>query len=89
MDGMTAEQAAEAAKGLTFEKVWAVIIETQKSTQDMRESLQKSTQDMQKSVQETQNVMRETQRETNKSFKKMEKTVTALSKNTRCASGSA
>ena len=34
MDGMTAEQAAEAAKGLTFEKVWAVIIETQKSVQE-------------------------------------------------------
>jgi len=70
MDDITAEQAAEAAKGLTFEKVWAVIIETQKSVQET-----------QKSVQETQNVMRETQKETNESFKKMEKTVNVLSKN--------
>ena len=35
MEMMTAEQAAEAAKGLTFEKVWAALME---SRQQMKES---------------------------------------------------
>jgi len=70
MDNMTAEQAAEAAKGLTFEKVWAVIIETQKSLQDTQKSLQetqKSVQETQKSVQDTQKSVQDTLQNTQRS----------------------
>ena len=43
MEYMTAEQAAEAAKGLTFEHVWAALMETRKN---MEESWEKSQKDM-------------------------------------------
>ena len=42
MDEMTAEQAAEAAKGLTFEKVWAVVIQTQRMIQETQTAQQES-----------------------------------------------
>ena len=48
MDEMTAEQAAEAAKGLTFEKVWAVVIQTQKMIQETNAVLQRQAEESQK-----------------------------------------
>ena len=50
MEGMTAEQAIEAAKGLTFEKVWAALMETRQrmeaSSQRMEESSRRSEREM-------------------------------------------
>ena len=37
MDAITAEQAAEAAKGLTFEKVWAALMETRERMEKAQE----------------------------------------------------
>ena len=60
MEQMTAEQAAEAAKGLTFEKVWAALMETQRQLKE--------------SQQETQRQIRESQQEMDESWqKKMDK----------------
>ena len=55
MDAVTAEQAAEAAKGLTFEKVWAALMET-------RERMEASQKETQKMIQETQLMMQESQK---------------------------
>jgi hypothetical protein len=75
---MTAEQAAEAAKGLTFEKVWAALMESrqrmEKSTVDMNERMEKSTADMKKSIADTNKVVADTN-------KRMEKSIAGLSKN--------
>jgi len=54
MEEMTAEQAAEAAKGLTFEKVWAVVIETQKMIQDSQAAIQKQAEESQKQIEGSQ-----------------------------------
>ena len=54
MDEMTAEQAVEAVKGLTFEQIWAFLIQSQKEMQkSVDESLtrsEKSISDMTKTV---------------------------------------
>ena len=50
MDDMTAEQAAEAAKGLTFEKVWAVIIESRKETEESFKRMEKTVADLSKNI---------------------------------------
>ena len=39
LDHMTAEQAAEAAKGLTFEKVWAALMENREQIKDMSKNI--------------------------------------------------
>ena len=55
-DYLTAEQAAEAAKGLNFETVWAALMETRKnseqSNQELKESIEESNKRMEKSSQE-------------------------------------
>jgi hypothetical protein len=56
MEVMTAEQAIEAAKGLTFEKVWAALME---SRQRMDESQQETQKQMQESNRELKNRMDE------------------------------
>ena len=48
MERMTAEQAAEAARGLTFEKVWAALMETRQSIEEMREAQQKQAMESQR-----------------------------------------
>jgi len=50
MERMTSEQAAEAAKGLTFEKVWASLME-------LRDSQQESQQETQRQLHESQQKM--------------------------------
>jgi hypothetical protein len=42
MDIISAEQAAENAKGLTFEKVWAVLMETAKAQKEREEAQRKT-----------------------------------------------
>ena len=61
MEKMTAEQAREASKGLTFEIVWAALMEmrdTQMETQkQIRESQQETQKQMRKSQQRTDRIM--------------------------------
>ena len=51
MEIITAEQAAEAAKGLTFEKGWAALMES-------RQRLEESREESEKRFQETERQMR-------------------------------
>ena len=65
MDTMTPEQALEAAKGLTFEKVWAALMEDREGMKQLRESQQET----QRQMQETQQQMRESQQETQRQMR--------------------
>ena len=47
MEKMTAEQAAEAAKGLTFEKVWAALMEMREYQEETQRQLRESQQQSQ------------------------------------------
>jgi len=82
MEPMTAEQAAEAAKGLTFEQVWAILIKTDAR---LEETLEETAKQLRKSQEETARQLRETQEETarqlRESQKRTEKIVGDLSKN--------
>jgi len=69
MSEMTAEQAAEAAKGLTFEKVWAMIMETRR--------------DMQKSMDDTNTRMVETFRQMKESNEDMRRQMKESNEDTR------
>jgi hypothetical protein len=74
MENMTAEQAIEAAKGLTFEKVWAALMESrEESKQKWEESKQKWEESKQK--------WEEIQEKMNETHEKTAKLVTELSKN--------
>ena len=56
MEYMTAEQAAEAAKGLTFETVWAALMETRRrmeeSDRSMKERMEESDRSMKERMEE-------------------------------------
>ena len=54
MDIITAEQAAEAAKGLTFEKVWAALMETRQRMEESQKRTDKLIAESQKRVEEAQ-----------------------------------
>ncbi|MCL2010780.1 MAG: hypothetical protein FWG71_09605 [Synergistaceae bacterium] len=92
METMTAEQAAEAAKGLTFEIVWAALMETrqrmEESHQRMEEShqrMEESRREMEKDIMETRREMEkdimETRRRMEESHQRTEKNIADLSKN--------
>ena len=96
MEPMSVEQAIEAAKGLTFEKVWMAFMETdarieemrkeqQREQQEMRrehqKSLQETIQETQKIIQETQRQMEASQQEIKISQRRTDKIVADLSKN--------
>ena len=53
MEMMTAEQAIEAAKGLTFEKVWAALMESRRKSDESIQHLQKTVDDLSKSMDKT------------------------------------
>ena len=71
MGYMTAEQAIEAAKGLTFEKVWAALMESRRK---MDEYDKQRKEEVDKQIKESNLRIEE-------SFRRMEKTVSDLSKN--------
>ena len=50
MEKMTAEQAAESAKGLTFEKVWAALMEMRDSQQESQKRTEKTIADLSKNI---------------------------------------
>jgi len=68
---MTAEQAAEAAKGLTFEKVWAALMES-------RQLIEETQKQIKEAQLETQKQMRESQRKTDKIIADLSKNIGGL-----------
>ena len=85
VETMTAEQALEAAKGLTFEKVWAALMETQRkmdeSQQRIEKNIMESRQQLAEYQMETQKKMDESQRRIDKTIADLSKTVAGQSKN--------
>ncbi|MCL2323039.1 MAG: hypothetical protein FWC47_13170, partial [Oscillospiraceae bacterium] len=71
MERMTAEQAAEAAKGLTFEKVWAALMES-------RQLIEETQKQIKEAQLETQKQMRESQRKTDKIIADLSKNIGGL-----------
>lgn len=59
---MTAEEAAEWGKTLSFEKVWAALMETDKKFQEMVESSKESSRETDRKFQETDRKFRETEK---------------------------
>ena len=53
METITAEQAAEAAKGLTFEKVWAALMETRQRMEESNQRMEKSMEESRKQTDKT------------------------------------
>ena len=56
MSEMTAKQASEAAKGLTFEDVWAALMETREQMKETRQQIEETN----KQIEETNKQMKET-----------------------------
>ena len=85
VDIMTAEQAAQAAKGLTFENVWAALMEMKESQMETKKRLDESQQRIEKNLDETKKRLDESQQRIEKNladFKKnTEKTINDLSSN--------
>jgi hypothetical protein len=75
---MTAEQAAEAAKGLTFEKVWAALMEMREAQRESQGEAQRQMDESKKRMDETFKRMEESQK---KSEKAQRKIIADLSKN--------
>ena len=74
MDIITAEQALENAKGLTFEKVWATLMEDRLQMQQMQESQKR----MKEANEESQKRMDKLIEETQKSIKDLTKNVAGI-----------
>ena len=83
---MTAEQAAEAAKGLTFEKVWETFMESRRrmeeSDRELKKRMDESNQELKKrmdeSNQELKKRMDESQKRMDESQKRIEKNLGGL-----------
>ena len=78
MDIITAEQAAEAAKGLSFEKVWAALMEMRKSQMETQKSLDESQKRIEKNFDESQKRIDKSLADFQRST---DKTISDLSKN--------
>ena len=74
MDIITAEQAAEAAKGLTFEKVWAALMDMQKRMdirdEEYRKRMEVRDEEYKKRMEESRRQMQEQIQEVNEQTKK-------------------
>ena len=75
MEIITAEQAAEAAKGLTFEKVWAALMEGRLQMENAKKESDKQFQELQKQFQEQ---MKESQKKTDKIIADLSKNIGGL-----------
>ena len=75
MDQMSAEQAREAAKGLTFEDVWAALIKTDEQLLKSDAQWQEIKERMDKSDEEFKQRMKETQEETARVVRELSKNV--------------
>ena len=88
MEMMTAEQAIEAAKGLTFEKVWAAMMEDRRRAEEDRRRAEEDRrrteeyrQEWKKLMEETARLRRESDQRMEKSDRKLKKRIAALSEN--------
>ena len=70
MEYMTPEQAAEAAKGMTFEKAWAAIMQTQQNLEDSRKEFDRK---MEESRNDFDREMKESKIKSEKEFEKLSK----------------
>ena len=75
-DYLTAEQAAEAAKGLNFETVWAALMETRKNSEESNRRMEESNKQLKASIEQSNRRMEESNKEfkasmeeSNKEFK--------------------
>ncbi|MDR0708081.1 MAG: hypothetical protein LBF60_09475 [Treponema sp.] len=81
MEVMTAEQAAEWGKTLSFEKVWAALMENRKQLQKTDEQLQKTDEQMRKTDERQAKERERMQKENDEQMRKLRETVAELSKN--------
>ena len=79
MDYMTAEQAADAAKGLTFEKVWAALMESRKAAEESSKRMEEYEREYQKRKVESE---RESQRKFDEAWERIDNTLSDYKKNT-------
>ena len=75
MEMMTAEQAAEAAKGLTFEKVWEALMETRAQMQESHEKMREEIRESRKRDEETLKELKKSVDNTNKIVGKLGNTI--------------
>ena len=77
MEITTAAQAAEAAKGLTFEIVWAALMESrqqmEKSNEEFKKQMQESDKRMQESNEEFKKQMQESDKRMRESYEETQK----------------
>ena len=85
MEMMTAEQAVEAAKGLTFEKVWAALMESRMMMEESKKQREESDREWKKQMEESKKQREESDRELKmqlaESRKQLEKELAIMSKN--------
>jgi hypothetical protein len=81
MDAMTAEQAIEAAKGLTFEKVWAALMETKAQMQEVTKQMKQSQEQMKQSQEQRQQSQEQMKQSQEESQKRTDRILNDLSKN--------
>jgi hypothetical protein len=75
---MTAEEAAEAAKGLTFEKVWAMFQETGRKMQEMSQETDRKMQEMSLAADRRQAELTREHEETERMVKELSKNIGGL-----------
>jgi hypothetical protein len=68
---MTAEEALEASKGLTFEKVWAMFQETRNEIREQSEETSKRLEETRRQIEETGKQIKELSKETDKQIKEL------------------
>ena len=73
MEIITAEQAAEAAKGLTFEKVWAALMETRKNIEESNKRIEESNRKLDERMEESNKRIEESNKRMEESSKRMDK----------------
>ena len=78
MEYMTAEQAAEAARGLTFEKVWAALMETRQRMEESSQRMEESYKRLEESDRKLTEQLNSFSQNMEKSRVNMEKTLGGL-----------
>ena len=88
MEIITAEEAAEAAKGLTFEIVWAALMENRLQLQETRKQFEEQNREWQKRMEESQKLateesqkrMEESRKLADESHQKLEKSIAEVNR---------
>jgi hypothetical protein len=80
MIGMTAEQAAEAGKSLTFEKVWAAMDRYSEEADKRQAEADKRFQELERVLKETERAMKETDRQMKETDRRLDKVTQSVGK---------